>query len=203
LLRRAFTLIELLIVVAVIAILAAIAVPNFLEAQVRSKVSRVANDLRTLDTALMAYFTDNQRFPPTVNFFTPLPSARLAPLVTPVAYVSSLPRDPFLRRQTGVFEQTVLTIDPAEPMDLYIYNTASADFGLGGPPTVQGASQFSLSSGGPDLILEFPYYAFAPTFVSTNVHLSYIYDPTNGTVSRGEIFRRGGVVPANVPGLRP
>ena len=55
---RAFTLIELLIVVAIIAILAAIAVPNFLEAQVRAKVSRVKSDMRSLATAIETYRID-------------------------------------------------------------------------------------------------------------------------------------------------
>ena len=55
----AFTLIELLIVVAIIAILAAIAVPNFLEAQTRSKVSRVKADMRSVATGVEAYRVDN------------------------------------------------------------------------------------------------------------------------------------------------
>src|SRR5688572_6112143 len=60
---RAFTLIELLIVVAIIAILAAIAVPNFLEAQVRAKVSRVKADIRSMATAIESYAVDNNKYP--------------------------------------------------------------------------------------------------------------------------------------------
>ena len=41
-----FTLIEVLVVVAIVAILAAIAIPNFLEAQTRAKIARAKNDLR-------------------------------------------------------------------------------------------------------------------------------------------------------------
>src|SRR5690349_21241619 len=61
--KSAFTLIELLIVVAIIAILAAIAVPNLLDAQARSKVSRCYSDMRTVAFALQAYATDNNKYP--------------------------------------------------------------------------------------------------------------------------------------------
>ncbi len=59
----AFTLIELLIVVAIIAILAAIAVPNFLEAQTRAKVARVKADMRTIATAVETYHIDYDAYP--------------------------------------------------------------------------------------------------------------------------------------------
>src|SRR5471032_3205953 len=61
--RRAFTLIELLIVVAIIAILAAIAVPNFLEAQVRAKTRRAKADMRTTATGMESYFVDYNTYP--------------------------------------------------------------------------------------------------------------------------------------------
>ncbi|MBN1865858.1 prepilin-type N-terminal cleavage/methylation domain-containing protein [Candidatus Sumerlaeota bacterium] len=60
---HAFTLIELLIVVAIIAILAAIAVPNFLEAQTRAKASRARNDVRQIGVALESYRTDGTAYP--------------------------------------------------------------------------------------------------------------------------------------------
>lgn len=53
--NNGFTLIELLVVVAIISIIALIALPNFLEAQTRAKVSRVKSDIRTLAVAVETY----------------------------------------------------------------------------------------------------------------------------------------------------
>jgi hypothetical protein len=91
---------------------AAIAVPNFLEAQVRSKVSRVRSDHRSLATAIEAYFVDNNTYPASTvtkanNAYATFPGTALdncrtfrlrltssnincMTLTTPVAYVTSL-----------------------------------------------------------------------------------------------------------------
>ena len=53
--RGGFTLVEIMIVVAIIALLAAIAVPGFLRARKRSQASKIINDLRMIDSAIDQY----------------------------------------------------------------------------------------------------------------------------------------------------
>jgi prepilin-type N-terminal cleavage/methylation domain-containing protein len=59
--RQGFTLVEIMIVVAIIALLASIAVPGFLRARKRSQASRIINDLRLIDGALDMYAIENNK----------------------------------------------------------------------------------------------------------------------------------------------
>jgi len=170
-----FTLIELLIVVAIIAILAAIAVPNMVEAQTRSKVSRVKADLRTIAVALEAYHADHNVYPPSTLI---PPFARLIPLTTPVAYLSSIPTDIFHPR----YER------PGPEPD------RRRNFSYGAMPIDQ-ESRWALASVGPDLQPNCRPISFYPGY-SDDIWenpasgFDYIrYDPTNGTVSAGDIWR--------------
>ena len=59
--RGGFTLVEIMIVVAIIALLAAIAVPGFLRARKRSQATAILNDARVLDGAIDQYAIENNR----------------------------------------------------------------------------------------------------------------------------------------------
>jgi len=61
--RRGFTLIELMVVIAIIIILAAIAIPNYLNMTKRAKNSRVQSDMATLATGLETFKTDWGAYP--------------------------------------------------------------------------------------------------------------------------------------------
>ena len=171
----AFTLIELLIVVAIIAILAAIAVPNFLEAQVRAKVARVRTEMRSLAVALEAYRTDQPAYPP--YFLSPSirvqpTSARLRPLTTPVAYVSGIWKDVFALK----------SLDPNYDAFDYVDEESGKRF-FTPPFDYQWTYGYAwiVNSMGPDIINQFRSIGFPDMF----------YDPTNGTVSTGDIVRAG------------
>ena len=59
--QNAFTLVEIMIVVAIIALLAAIAVPGFLRARKRSQAATIMNDLRLIDSALDQYAIETNK----------------------------------------------------------------------------------------------------------------------------------------------
>ena len=59
--HKGFTLVEIMIVVAIIALLAAIAVPGFLRARKRSQASKILNDLRMIDGAVDQYAIETNR----------------------------------------------------------------------------------------------------------------------------------------------
>ena len=198
---KGFTLIELLIVVAIIAILAAIAVPNFLEAQVRSKVSRVKSDMRTLAMAEEAYRTDWDTYTFGQGgmgvYFESLPWEGFRLLTSPVAYITTIPKDPFgVARYEGEYRPDAYYLAvgragvAAAPRNFAAWATSNAF----------PCDTYFLESVGPNKIQDNlgswtvgSYPLWPPTNVSAVVN--FIYDPTNGTVSVGDIFRSGGTVP--------
>jgi prepilin-type N-terminal cleavage/methylation domain-containing protein len=189
----AFTLIELLIVVAIIAILAAIAIPNLLEAQVRAKVSRAKNDLRTLATGIEAYSADYQAPP-----FDGEPGFAhygwvnaYSQLTTPVAYLSSIPADPFSDGTVPDSNRPGHTHYLSPSITSYDYSTARWEeldlpANTGKKSAWQrnmGNSTYKTGSAGPDTEWVNPGSFYG---------LLDLYDPTNGTRSLGDVVRSQG-----------
>ena len=199
--HKAFTLIELLIVVAIIAILAAIAVPNFLEAQVRSKVSRILTDMRTNAVAIEAYQVDHNDVMPCkgepdafrnynlwIQSSNPfLSGGQARRLTSPIAYLSQVTHD--------VFNEGY-----AQRWDLEFISFGYVYYGRG--TWIQGQVNSHLAeiypgmkwrwfiqSSGPDLLYNSgPHPGTPDNWRPENGGLGGIYDPTNGAVSAGDIY---------------
>ncbi|MCX7019415.1 MAG: prepilin-type N-terminal cleavage/methylation domain-containing protein [bacterium] len=212
---RAFTLIELLIVVAIISILASIATPNFIEAQVRAKVARVKADQRSLATAIESYYADNGKYPiRSDNWNNPAAGKLVAPpllkkifdpdmpnaavgmhvLTTPIQYFTSLPPDPFNTPVKAYATDTNRIIDTIDYWD-----PEQADSWLAVLNFVKEngrAKGWMLVSVGPDQYLGVNPSGnpgnYPPENPITAYSSKHVYDPTNGSVTPGNVYRFAG-----------
>ena len=193
---KAFTLIELLIVVAIIAILAAIAVPNFLEAQTRSKVTRAKADIRTLATALESYAIDYNKYPGDGAQYCwnygiyPYDGYWYVPdtITTPIAYITSAKLvDPF----------RVVVLTTSLNYRRYRYWYIDMTWGKAGTRPAPSSvlpflkmwyGSWKLNSAGPDRTYgpSYPTSSYPGNMYSD---LPIPYDATNGTVSSGDVMR--------------
>jgi len=217
---RAFTLIELLIVVAIIAILAAIAVPNFLEAQTRSRVGRAQSDLRTLATALESYKVDWNRYPADWVILQQgggdeglggqLASEGFIPprISSPVAYLSSADlKDPFSPPEVRGFYPTTPQ-GLSWPVGNLFYQSVEHSMRAANSPVFPGgnivreyqrqqpATSFNQAKTAAGWGNGFPWHEHYGLWKAGSLgpNRRYngganIYDPSNGTISRGDIYR--------------
>jgi type II secretion system protein G len=220
--RKAFTLIELLIVVAIIAILAAIAVPNFLEAQARSKISRARADMRSIATAIEAYRLDNNVYPawsqhvtgeltlaspfanffnnPAHDFYTWLynfrvprgPAENFGTVTSPIAYMTSIPPDPFADVKGGPYGYYHTANNRA--WILYSFGPQRA-YGINFALDMDRVNE-STENTTYNYLLN-PYGSNPTVNLQTGMGVNnwaggaYSYDATNGTRSFGNVWRVG------------
>lgn len=181
----AFTLIELLIVVAIIGILAAIAVPNFLNAQVRAKIANAQAGQKTFADANMMYRLDNGKFIPHVSGHPPWQNRFLT---SPIAYVSSTAalKDPFQKEngddQTRRWAHGEFHMDPVRDhphlVTQYFRNVEGWEQPLANNPR----EAYVIISAGPD-------EAFS---LFQNGRFGHpLYAASNGLHSFGDIVRLG------------
>lgn len=194
--ESSFTLIELLIVVAIIGILAAIAVPNFLNAQLRAKVSRVYADQRSYATAMETYNLDWNNFPFERDCGCTY-IQYLRGLTTPVSYIANIKLpDPF-GQPPSKFAQGC-----PDWAGTYHYVNYSGVWG----PCVYGDwgkahRAYTIMSYGPDKHQDGAEHfircylmpdACGPDTPIYGNPWNLIYNPSNGLVSGGDIARTGG-----------
>ena len=116
---RGFTMIELMIVVSIIGILAAIAIPNFIKFQARSKQSEVRANLKALFTAEKAFYQEKDRYSSLIGElpFAPERNNRYAYFLAGTS--------PLLDDRSGTVATTSVTANGIS-VDTFKYGSASA-----------------------------------------------------------------------------
>jgi general secretion pathway protein G len=105
--ERGFTLIELMVVVAIIAILAGILIPNFVNARAQAQTSACESNLRAIATALELVYSDQQTYEPNGQSSFNADPADFTNASSGVQYLNNTPKDPAAQDQTKDYAITV------------------------------------------------------------------------------------------------
>ena len=185
--EQGFTLIELLVVVAILGILTVNVIPNFTQAQVRSKVARVLSEQNTIGVAVELYATDHAEYPPdwipahipSWPFYVP------HNLSTPIGYLTGdILVDPF--PAIGWPEGHFATGYRFKNMGIGHFDYSYSNVRPGTLADQQILGKWVIYSCGPTRQLAIP-----AGFMDGNMAGDWLwlpYDATNGIISRGCII---------------
>lgn len=119
--QRGFTLLEMMVVVAIIAVLAGILIPNFTRARAQAATSACMANEKSIATALELYYTDNQKYPPSADVDSTF-------VQTMSGYMNQIPVDPAagtgsyykytLSNQSGVVSYSITCPGTHDPSTL-------------------------------------------------------------------------------------
>ena len=199
-----FTLVELSIIVAITGILAAIAIPSFLQADTRAQVAKAKADMAAIDLACHISFQDRD-IPPLACNLNPTFDCPYIPIGIPAGTCGTKVSDRFIQLTTPIdyLPTHYENGDPFKPpgltsgYDSYDYWSVSTwQYMFSGTHPNAHAPNFSgtvrgalwrLSSAGPDHVQTLG----GPSPPASASNPGYDYDPTNGTVSMGDIVHVG------------
>lgn len=183
---RGFTIIELMIVVSIVMILSGIALQNYQEASIRTRIAVNHSDFRTLAAGIELYRVDHNDYPRMAHWgffedpaFDEIEGQRVRgvmskALSTPVAYVLNAHMvDPFMSRaERAPADERLYTY---QNLETYRSELPASSFW---PLAVRYYGAWRLGGVGPD-------QRFDHGFVNS---AQLPYDPTNGLISLGNIW---------------
>ena len=187
-------MLELILVVCIVGILAAVAIPNFLRLRLRAKVSTIQYDLQNLARSLEGYRLDHGDFPPSPyndDVASAFAHRSLAGLAEAVPYMGHVSLTDGFRVETPTYARNIVQ---ATTRGSYVYVFYRDLAALRKEPELLSNRGFCVLSVGPDCVDSYGIFSPFPDHYPWNGRGPNLglYSASNGTVSQGDICVFGG-----------